>query len=148
LYAVVALLAQFMQQAAGIDMGTSSSSTTTSSRSAPSSELAATGSISREQRLALAAGMPAAYSSMLEQLGCSREMGVWMAEMLLNSTAVRIGSDGLGSVYGNVLAGLHQYCMVLGGLVLDAMQAALKLPDEVVLLILDNCCAQHSNCPG
>jgi hypothetical protein len=38
--------------------------------------------------------------------------------------------------------------MVLGGLVLDAMQAALKLPDEVVLLILDNCCAQHSNCPG
>jgi hypothetical protein len=35
--------------------------------------------------------MPAAYSSVLEQLGCSREVGLWLAMIEVKSEGYRVG---------------------------------------------------------
>jgi hypothetical protein len=84
LHAVVSMMGQFLQQAAAT-AGTASTKTTISSsdpaRVAANSPQPAAGSMSGEQWLpaALAHSMPTAYSCFLEQLGCSREAGLWLA---------------------------------------------------------------------
>jgi hypothetical protein len=96
LQAVVPMLGQFLQQAAdtagtaSTKTGSSSSSKASSSSSkassdprrvAVNSQQPAAGSVSGEKWLpaALAPSMPTAYSCFLEQLGCSREVGLWLA---------------------------------------------------------------------
>ena len=99
LQAVVPMLGQFLQQAAATAgtvstkaSGSSSSSKSSSSsssskassgprRAAANNEQRAAGSVSGKQWLpaALAPSMPTTYSCFLEQLGCSREVGLWLA---------------------------------------------------------------------
>jgi hypothetical protein len=67
---------------------------------------------------ALAPSMPAAYSSMLEQLGCSREVGLWLAGVLSPSatqprtanTPQRFGC--WEEALDNVMAGLYGHDVV------------------------------------
>jgi hypothetical protein len=61
-------------------------------------------SVSREQRLpaAAAADMPAAYSSMLEQLGCSRQTGLWLAAVVEKHSRMKAGH-----IAGRVLSQLQ-----------------------------------------
>jgi hypothetical protein len=97
---VVALLAhwQSLQAATATDVGTSNSNS--SSSTAPNAAISISRNSSRavsnssQQHAAgrpagvqwlpaaLAPSMPAAYSSVLDQLGCSREVGLWMAELV------------------------------------------------------------------
>ena len=84
LNAVMPMLVQYVQQAAtGSDAPTActstSSSSSNSSRGAPVANHQQPAAVEQWLSGALAAGMPAAYSSMLEQLGVSREVGLWLA---------------------------------------------------------------------
>ena len=87
--AVVPMLAQDIQQAGNSDTASGSRSTATGSSSSTGTatssrqhrQQAPARSVLKNQWLpaALAPSMPTAYSSMLKQLGCSREVGLWVA---------------------------------------------------------------------
>ena len=139
---VVTMLAQFMQHSRERDAGTVSSSTTTTGSSSSTTGSSDGGSASsrrqttardnavpREQWLpgVLAPTMPAVYSSMLEQLGCSREVGLWLAsrQVLKDDSGAggpsRAGGLSLGAVSSAVSAELNGYQLLMSKRYVQAM---------------------------
>jgi hypothetical protein len=136
--AVVAMLAHwvFLQQEAPTNAAMSNSiSITSNSNSSLAASRAhsrqpAVDSMSEEQWLpaALAPSMPAAYSSMLEQLGCSREVGLWVASFLYSPGSeqdpTKLHERGMsGWLESNVAGGLSVYAELLLAMSLDSNQS-------------------------
>jgi hypothetical protein len=116
------MLGQFLQQAAAAGTTMASSSR----GDAAKSQQSAAGSMSEEQWLpaSIAPAMPAAYSSILEQLGSSREVGLWLAEGLMRaglpSNAATLDKASqrdimtlLDNLYEAAVGSLHQYSVML-----------------------------------
>jgi hypothetical protein len=109
-------------------MNTHTGSSSTSTRSSSSSGAASSSShrtrhpvagiVSGEQWLpaVLAPSMPAAYSNVLEQLGCSREVGLWLAMLKTSGQQQQLcGLSGVG-VFDWVASGVTLYGVLVQGL--------------------------------
>jgi hypothetical protein len=150
--ATVVMVAQFLHLATA-----TSSTTSTTSSSSSSTSRDAGGSSHRSRQLvvgnmpgrqwlpaALAHSMPAAYSSVLEQLGCSREVGLWLATQLTSGWETQQRPRELSSVQRQtwlesiVAGGLELYDGLMRVLadssVLQPQLAALQLSAAAAIL--------------
>ena len=103
---LVPMLAQLMLQdtapgGSSSRGGISSSSSSSSGAAAPSHQHPSSSSSSSSiwQPAALAPGMPAAYSNLLDQLGCSREVGLWLALIETKEQGWRVGRGKQGNSF-------------------------------------------------
>ena len=110
---VTMLMATTVRQAATTSVSPSTTSSSSSSSSSSDAALArhqhssqpSASSVSGEWLPAtLAPSMPAAYRNVLEQLGCSREVGLWMAVLMADMKQVFPSSplEGSAFLYGKV----------------------------------------------
>jgi hypothetical protein len=166
LSALVPMLVAFLQQAPAMNTATNSTASTSSRTRSSRGNSASSAAIShgdseptysscqtREQWLpaALAHSMPAGYSSMLEQLGCSREVGLWLATELQST----IQRKPAGWATDSVMVAMKNYMLLLScaacvrdpqvaamhlSLAANCLQWLSSMPPDTLLRGLDDCC--------
>jgi hypothetical protein len=88
---VESMLAQFLLQAKPASAGSSGAAAAPGRRHNQQRSASSSTSTAPLHPEASASSMPAAYSSMLEQLGCSREVGLWLAMIEVKNEGYRVG---------------------------------------------------------